>query len=136
MKLSHLSTIPLFAVAAMLSSCDNATDRAEEKQREMRQEAAEAREEMRQEAAETRQEAREEIADKQEKMKDTLTSSNESLAWKGNWNEVKGKLKQRFADLTDDDLLYEEGREDELYGRLQQRLGKTREEIEDILRNP
>lgn len=136
MKLSHLTTIPWFAVAALLSSCDNAADRAEKKQHEMRQEAAEAREEMRQEAAEVRQEIREEINDKKEKIKDTLTSSNESLAWKGKWNEVKGKLKQRFGDLTDDDLLYEEGKEDELYGRLQQRLGKTREEIEDILRNP
>ena len=45
---------------------------------------------------------------------------------KGNWNELKGKMKQKFADLTDDDLLYEEGKEDELYGRLQQKLGKTK----------
>lgn len=49
---------------------------------------------------------------------------------KGKWNEVKGKLKQKYADLTDDDLLYVEGKEDELYGKLQQKLGKTREEIE------
>jgi uncharacterized protein YjbJ (UPF0337 family) len=49
---------------------------------------------------------------------------------KGNWNELKGKLKQKYADLTDDDLLYAEGKEDELYGRLQQKLGKTKEEIE------
>lgn len=48
---------------------------------------------------------------------------------KGSWNEMKGKLKKKYADLTDDDLLYAEGREDELYGRLQQRLGKTKEEI-------
>ena len=45
---------------------------------------------------------------------------------KGKWNEVKGKLKQEFADLTDDDLLYEEGKEDELYGRLQQKLEKPK----------
>lgn len=38
---------------------------------------------------------------------------------KGNWNEIKGKLKQKYADLTDDDLLYVEGKGDELYGRLQ-----------------
>ena len=44
---------------------------------------------------------------------------------KGNWNEFKGKLKQKFADLTDDDLLYEEGKEDEMWGKLQQKLGKT-----------
>lgn len=49
---------------------------------------------------------------------------------KGNWNEIKGKLKQQYADLTDDDLLYAEGKEDELIGRLQQKLGKTKEEVE------
>lgn len=48
---------------------------------------------------------------------------------KGNWNELKGKLKQKYADLTEDDLLYEEGKEDELFGRLQQKIGKTKEEI-------
>ncbi|WP_345781014.1 CsbD family protein [Prosthecobacter sp.] len=52
---------------------------------------------------------------------------------KGNWNEMKGKLKQKFAQLTDDDLMYQNGKEDELYGRLQQRLGKSREEVERIL---
>jgi uncharacterized protein YjbJ (UPF0337 family) len=51
---------------------------------------------------------------------------------KGNWNELKGKLKKSYADLTDDDLLYEEGREDELYGRLQQRLGKSKEEVKKL----
>jgi uncharacterized protein YjbJ (UPF0337 family) len=48
---------------------------------------------------------------------------------KGSWNEVKGKLKQKYGQLTDDDLTYAEGKEDEMYGRLQQRLGKTKEEI-------
>lgn len=48
---------------------------------------------------------------------------------KGAWNEVKGKLKQKYGQLTDDDLTFSEGKEDELYGRLQQRLGKTKEEI-------
>ena len=52
---------------------------------------------------------------------------------KGKWNEVKGKLKQEFADLTDDDLLYEEGKEDELYGRIQQKVGKTRDEISKMI---
>jgi uncharacterized protein YjbJ (UPF0337 family) len=51
----------------------------------------------------------------------------------GNWNEMKGKLKQSFADLTDDDLLYEEGKEDEMWGRLQQKLGKTEKEIKSML---
>jgi len=49
---------------------------------------------------------------------------------KGNWNLLKGKLKQQYADLTDNDLLYEEGLEDELLGRLQRKLGRTREELE------
>jgi uncharacterized protein YjbJ (UPF0337 family) len=52
------------------------------------------------------------------------------LQIKGNWNVVKGKLKQKYAKLTDDDLRYVEGKEDELMGRIQKRLGKSREEIE------
>ncbi len=51
------------------------------------------------------------------------------LGLKGNWNEIKGKLKQKYGVLTDDDLVFAEGKEDELYGRLQQRLGKTKEEL-------
>ena len=53
------------------------------------------------------------------------------LSMKGSWNELKGKLKQKYGQLTDDDLTFAEGKEDELYGRLQQRLGKTKEEIRD-----
>ena len=48
---------------------------------------------------------------------------------KGNWNELKGNLKQKFAELTDDDLLFEEGQDDEIWGKLQQKLGKTKKEI-------
>ena len=51
------------------------------------------------------------------------------LQIKGNWNEVKGKLKQKYAQLTDDDLTFAEGKEEELLGRLQQRLGKNKDEI-------
>jgi uncharacterized protein YjbJ (UPF0337 family) len=51
------------------------------------------------------------------------------LQLKGNWNEIKGKLKQKYGQLTDDDLTFAEGKDDELLGRLQQRLGKTKEEI-------
>jgi uncharacterized protein YjbJ (UPF0337 family) len=51
------------------------------------------------------------------------------LGIKGNWNEIKGKLKQKYANLTDDDLMFAEGKEDELYGRLQQRLGKSKDEL-------
>jgi uncharacterized protein YjbJ (UPF0337 family) len=52
---------------------------------------------------------------------------------KGNWNQVSGKLKQKFAFLTDSDLLFLEGKQDELLGRLQVRLGKTSEEIKRII---
>ena len=52
---------------------------------------------------------------------------------KGNWNEQKGKLKQKFAVLTDNDLMYEEGKKDEMFGKLQIKLGKTREEINKLI---
>jgi uncharacterized protein YjbJ (UPF0337 family) len=51
------------------------------------------------------------------------------LKLKGGWNEAKGKMKQKYADLTDDDLAYEEGKEDELLGRLQQKTGQTKDEV-------
>ena len=51
------------------------------------------------------------------------------LQLKGNWNEIKGKLKQKYGQLTDDDLTFAEGKEDELLGRLQKRLGRTRDEL-------
>lgn len=56
-----------------------------------------------------------------------------SLQLKGAWNEIKGKLKQKYADLTDDDLMYTEGKEDELYGKLQTKLGKSKEEVEKLI---
>jgi uncharacterized protein YjbJ (UPF0337 family) len=52
---------------------------------------------------------------------------------KGSWNETKGKLKQKFAILTDSDVLFIEGKQDEMLGRLQIKLGKSREEIKKIL---
>ena len=52
------------------------------------------------------------------------------LELKGNWNDVKGKLKQKYGQLTDDDLAFAEGKEDELIGRIQKKLGKTKEEIQ------
>ena len=51
------------------------------------------------------------------------------LQFKGGWNEVRGKLKQKYGQLTDDDLAFAEGKDDELLGRLQQRLGKTKEDL-------
>ena len=52
---------------------------------------------------------------------------------KGNWNEQKGKLKQKFATLTDNDLLFEEGKKDEMLGKLQIKLGKSKEELHKII---
>ena len=56
------------------------------------------------------------------------------LEIKGDWNIAKGKLKQKWADLTDDDLQYVEGKQDELVGRIQKRTGQAREAIEDAIR--
>lgn len=53
----------------------------------------------------------------------------DKLELKGKWNEIKGKVKQSYADLTDDDLRYEEGKDEELVGRLQQKTGKTRDDV-------
>lgn len=58
----------------------------------------------------------------------------ENLELRGHWNELKGKLKQKYGELTDDDLAFEDGKEDELIGRLQKKLGKTDREIRDMLR--
>jgi uncharacterized protein YjbJ (UPF0337 family) len=52
---------------------------------------------------------------------------------KGNWNEQKGKLKQKFAVLTDNDLMFAEGKKDEMLGRLQSKLGKTKEELQKVM---
>ena len=51
----------------------------------------------------------------------------------GDWNQIKGKLKQKFSILTDNDLLLVEGKKDELFGRLQVKLGKTKEEIRKLI---
>jgi uncharacterized protein YjbJ (UPF0337 family) len=52
---------------------------------------------------------------------------------KGNWHTVKGKLKEQYGQLTDDDLLLVEGKEDQLFGKLQKALGKTKEEVNELL---
>lgn len=57
------------------------------------------------------------------------------LQFKGSWNEVKGKLKRTYGQLTDNDLVFAEGKDDELIGRLQKRLGKGREEIREMISN-
>jgi uncharacterized protein YjbJ (UPF0337 family) len=59
--------------------------------------------------------------------------SMNKLTFKGNWDEVKGKLKQKYAQLTDQDLLFAEGKEDELLGRLERKLGKKKDEIREVI---
>ncbi len=49
--------------------------------------------------------------------------------FKGQWNQAKGKMKQKYAELTDDDLKYTEGKSDELLGRLQEKTGKAKSEL-------
>jgi uncharacterized protein YjbJ (UPF0337 family) len=56
-----------------------------------------------------------------------------TLTAKGNWNIAKGKLKQKFAQVTDDDLQFAEGKEDELIGRIQKRTGQTKQQIEQAV---
>jgi len=56
-----------------------------------------------------------------------ITMTN--LQFKGSWNEVKGKLKQKYGQLTDNDLAFAEGKQNELLGRLQQKLGKSKEDL-------
>jgi len=58
-----------------------------------------------------------------------MSAFNDKL--KGNWNQMKGKLKEEFAELTDNDLMYEEGKEDQLLGTLQEKTGKTKEQVKD-----
>ncbi|MCX6968395.1 MAG: CsbD family protein [Verrucomicrobia bacterium] len=55
------------------------------------------------------------------------------LTFKGQWNEIKGKLKQRFGNLTDDDLAYSEGHDEELLGRLQKKLGMSQDELRKLI---
>ncbi|MBK8483831.1 MAG: CsbD family protein [Saprospiraceae bacterium] len=57
----------------------------------------------------------------------------DKIELKGKWNEQKGKLKQKFAILTDNDLMFEEGNRDEMLGKIQLKLGKTKEELLSIL---
>jgi len=57
------------------------------------------------------------------------------LKFNGEWNELKGKLKQKYGQLTDDDLMYAEGKEDELLGRLQKKIGKSHDEIRKFIAN-
>lgn len=51
----------------------------------------------------------------------------------GNWDQIKGKLKQAYADLTDDDLMYEEGKDDELMGRIGERIGQAKDKVRELI---
>jgi uncharacterized protein YjbJ (UPF0337 family) len=53
---------------------------------------------------------------------------------KGNWNEWKGKLKQEYGNLTDDELTYDEGKDDEFWGRIQKKTGKKKDELVNWLK--
>lgn len=55
------------------------------------------------------------------------------LQLKGNWNKIKGNLKEQYSELTDDDLAYAEGKEEQLIGRIQKRLGKSKEEVRKMI---
>lgn len=59
----------------------------------------------------------------------------DNLELRGKWNEVKGKAKQAHGDLTDDDTRWEEGKDDEFFGRMQQKLGKTKDEVVHWIRS-
>jgi uncharacterized protein YjbJ (UPF0337 family) len=60
-----------------------------------------------------------------------MSTLNDKL--KGNWNLIKGNLKQKWADLTDDELLYEEGKEEELLGRIQKKTGETKDSLNKFI---
>jgi uncharacterized protein YjbJ (UPF0337 family) len=62
-----------------------------------------------------------------------MNQTEAKLNLKGNWNVVKGKLKQSYGQLSDDDLTYTEGKEDELVGRIQKRLGSTVADVRHML---
>lgn len=60
-----------------------------------------------------------------------MSATNDKI--RGNWNVIKGKLKQEYGDLTDNDLTYTEGKEDELLGRIQRKTGRTKDEIKRFI---
>ena len=118
-KTITLLTLTAFALA--LTACEKKTsDRIKDDARDAKEAAKEAVKD----AKEAAKDAKEEAKDK---------SSPTRLKIRGTWDETKGRLKQKFAQLTDDDLLYTEGKEEELYGRLEKKLGKNREEVQKLL---
>jgi uncharacterized protein YjbJ (UPF0337 family) len=74
------------------------------------------------------------LAANKHKKRNTKQIIMNTLEVKGDWNITKGKLKQKWAKLTDDDLRYAEGKQEELVGRIQKRTGETREAVEKALK--
>ena len=64
-----------------------------------------------------------------------INKNMNSTELKGNWEEQKGRLKQKFAALTDNDLMFADGKKEEMFGRLQIKLSKSKEELRKILSN-
>jgi len=62
-----------------------------------------------------------------------MNETETKLSLKGNWNVIKGKLKQSYGQLTDNDLTFAEGKEDELVGRIQKRIGGTMADVRHLL---
>ena len=60
-----------------------------------------------------------------------MSATNDKI--RGNWNQVKGELKQKYGKLTDDDLTYQEGKEDELLGKIQEKTGEAKQAIKDFI---
>lgn len=60
-----------------------------------------------------------------------LISNTDELRARGNWHEVKGKIRKEYGNLTDDDLEYQEGQEEEWYGKLSNKVGKTIEDVKN-----
>ncbi len=128
--------LPLACI--LVSACDKQSRNDISKEsREAAQDAKEAATDLTNKAVEKTKELGQQAADATRdlanKTADAVNYEANKLKVKGSWHEAKGKLKQKYAELTDDDLLYEEGKEEELYGRLQKKLGKTREEVEKEL---
>ncbi len=128
-----MKIIPLLAVLALaLPACEKKTTE------QVKEDARDAKEAVKEDAQKAKESIKRDAREAKDAIKDAAQDAKDKsaptrLKIRGNWDEAKGKLKQKFAQLTDDDLLYTEGKEDELYGRLEKRLGKNREEVQKLL---
>jgi uncharacterized protein YjbJ (UPF0337 family) len=124
-----LQVLSLAALCLLAAACDK------QKQAEAREYTEKVAKDTQAAAIDLAKDTKEAAIDLKEKVANSEEYKSGKLKAKGTWSETKGKLKQKYAQLTDDDLLYEEGKEDELYGRLQRKLGKSREEVEKMLQD-